>query len=379
MAKPNFNDLNLIRRKNQMSVFSLLRNGKQSCNSLIKVLDISKVSVYNVLEDLQSLNMIKAQSDQTAKLGRKPTLYSLNVRFGLFAAIDFSQERISVDLFDIFGKVIEHKNAENDLCLDKSDIYAVVKLLREMAAVHCTEESPLRCICIATPGRIDKKTGYFWLAARFKKPQEINLEKIFHEAFDCCVIVKNDLNLAAAGINNHSNMSAVPNSLLLHIGNSIGASLYLNGKCYEGENNAACEFGSTLLFDGAPLTSKINLGTLLSEYQEITGTPITLERFIESYRQSDPIVEKIFDEYISTLSIAIHNILVMIDISTVIFNGSICRFGDKFLNRLQNHLQSVCFFVQPHCMFSPLGKDAILAGCIETTLTAGINYALAHK
>lgn len=379
MATPNFNDLNLIRRKNQMNVFSLLRKKKQSCNSLIKVLDISKVSIYNVLEDLLRLNIIKTQIDQTSKIGRKPTLYSLNAEFGLFAAIDFSQACICIDLFDIFGKVVEHRQTERKTRLDKNDIYAVADMLKDMVSTRCSEKFPLHCICIATPGRIDKKTGYFWLAARFTNSKEINLEQIFRKAFHCCVIVKNDINLAAAGINTHASMQSVPNSLLLHIDNSIGASLYLNGECYEGEHNTACEFGSMLLFDNALLISKIALQQLINKYESLSGKLVTLEKFIELYQQDDPIAEQIFDEYVSTISVALHNFLVMIDISTVIFSGSICLFGEKFLNCLQKHLHSNCFFVQPHCMISPLGNDAILVGCIETALTVGINYVLNNE
>lgn len=377
MAKSNFQDLNLIRRKNQMDIFSLLRKGEQSCVTLTESLNISKVAVYSVMEDLLGLNITKMQSDQSSKIGRKPAIYSLNAQFGLFAAVDFSKKYISVDLFDIFGKVVEHRNAKNGDYLDKSDIYDVVKILREMTNKHCNDNFPLRCICIATPGRINKSTGYFWIAARFRNPTEISLEKIFKESFDCSVIVQNDIVLAAIGINNHPDLKNIPNSLLLHIGSSMGAALYLNGKCYEGENNAACEFGSTLLFNREPITSKLSLANLLEKYERITGTSISDEKFKDLFLQGDTTAVQIFDEYIATLSVAINNILVMLDISTVIFSGNICAFGDRFLNRLQNHyLNASHFFARPRCLFSPLGDNAILAGCVETALTVGVKHIL---
>ena len=377
MAKSNFQDLNRIRRKNQMDIFSLLRKGEQSCVSLTESLNISKVAIYSVIDDLLGQNIIRIQSDQSSKIGRKPSLYSLNADFGLFAAVDFSEKYIAVDLFDIFGNVVEHQNAKNDNYLDKQDVYAVVDLLRDMERRRCNANYPLRCICIATPGRINRDTGYFWIAARFIDPKEINLEKIFTEAFDCRVIVKNDMNMAAIGINNHPDLIDIPNSLLLHIGSGIGAALFLNGKCYEGEHNAACEFGSTFLFNRESIISKLSYGKLVSDYMQIKGEAISEEGFAELYLQNDETVEKIFDEYIATLSVAINNILVMLDISTVIFSGSICSFGEKFLDRLQNHyLRASHFLVQPHCMFSPLGDNAILAGCIETALTSGIKHIL---
>ena len=371
MEKSNFNDLNLIRRKNQLAVLSLLRKDRQSCVTLKNSLNISSVAIYNILDDLLEKRLIKIESDQSAKIGRKPALYSLNAEFGFFAAVDFSQRFITAHLLDIYGNVVAQKSANNGHLLDKSDVLDLIHILQELKAAHCSEKSPLRCICISTPGRVKKDTGYFWIAARFINPTEINMENMFREYFDCPIIVKNDISLASIGINAHPSTEHIQNALLVHVGEGLGAALFLNGKNYEGENNAAGEFGSTLLLDHKGITSRFSIDYVLKQYSP--DKPISEKEFARIYINGDPRAEELFDEYTSMLSVFINNILVILDISTIILSGNICTFGEKFLNRLQNtYLHSSHFLTQPRCIFSPLGERAILVGCMETAFNASI-------
>ena len=378
MAKSNFNDLNLIRRKNQLTVLSLLRKGQQSCVTLKNSLNISSVAIYNILDDLVKKKLIKIESDQSAKIGRKPALYSLNADFGFFATVDFSQKFITAYLLDIFGNIVAQKSANNDDLLDKTDILNLVHILQELVDEYCSEQSPLRCICIATPGRINKDTGYFWIAARFINPTEINLEAIFRESFDCPVVVKNDISLSSIGINTHPSVAHIPNALFVHIGPGLGAALFLEGKIYEGENNAAGEFGSMMLLNHKGITSQFAMQYILDKYSP--NKPISEEEFCRIYKNGDPRAEELMDEFISMLSVFINNILVILDISTVILSGHICSYGEKFLNRLQdNYLHSSHFFTKPRCIFSPLGDRAILVGCMETAFNTCVSQILEEE
>ena len=375
MAKSNFNDLNLIRRKNQLAVLSLLRKERQSCVTLKNSLNISSVAIYSIIDDLLEKKLIKIESDQSAKIGRKPALYSLNAEFGFFAAVDFSQRFITAYLLDIFGNIVAQKSANNKTLLDKSDIFNLVHILQELVDEYCSEQSPLRCICVATPGRIKKDTGYFWIAARFINPTEINMEEIFRETFDCPIVVKNDITISSIGINTYPSIAHIPNALLVHIGEGLGAALFLEGKNYEGENNAAGEFGSMMLLNHKGITSQFAISYVLEKYSP--DNPISEEEFCRIYKNGDPRAEELMDEYISMLSVFINNILVILDISTVILSGSICSFGEKFLNRLQdNYLHSSHFLTQPRCIFSPLGDNAILVGCMETAFNTCISQIL---
>ena len=375
MAKSNFNDLNLIRRKNQLAILSLLRKEQQSCVTLKNSLNISSVAIYNIIDDLLEKKLIKVESDQSAKIGRKPALYSLNADFGFFAAVDFSQRFITAYLLDIFGNVVAQKSANNDHLLDKNDILNLVHILHELVDEYCSEKTPLRSICIATPGRIKKDTGYFWIAARFINPTEINMEKIFREAFDCPVVVKNDITLSSIGINTHPSIAHIHNALLIHIGEGLGAALFLEGKNFEGENNAAGEFGSMMLLNQKGITSQFAISYVLEKYSP--DKPISVEEFCRIYKNGDPRAEELLDEFISMLSVFINNILVILDISTVLLDGNICSFGEKFLNRLQNdYLRSSHFLTQPRCIFSPLGDRAILVGCMETAFNTSISQIL---
>ena len=94
MAKSSFKGLSLIRKDNQKKVVSILKKyGNASCAQLSSTLNLSNVALYNIMEDLRQKNIVKAMSDKSTIVGRKPSIYALNESFGLFAVVDYSSAK----------------------------------------------------------------------------------------------------------------------------------------------------------------------------------------------------------------------------------------------------------------------------------------------
>ena len=391
MAKSSFQGLSLIRKDNQKKVISILKNcGNSSCAQLSATLNLSNVALYNIMEDLRKKNVVKAMSDKSTIVGRKPSIYALNELFGLFAVVDYSGTKIKTDVFDINGKSLLSEETEERYILSIDDVYESISTLKTMLKSKSLQGLPLKSICVSTPGRMDKNTGYFRIAAKFKDCTNINLYKIFSENFDCAVEVKNDMHVALIGHKSVEPLASARSALYFHIGESAGATLYINGEIYEGENGYAGEFGSVTDFSERALITQISLGSMVMQYIRRTldsgsrekmlnlGNIVDFskENFVERYLNDDETALDIADNSAKIFAIAISNLVVMLDLSTVIINGSLSLLGDKYLNALNGYVHANVFSKTTKCCFSPLGDKAILLGAAETAVQAGIYAAL---
>lgn len=391
MAKSSFQGLSLIRKDNQKKVISILKNcGNSSCTQLSAALKLSNVALYNIMEDLRKKNIVKAMSDKSTIVGRKPSLYALNELFGLFAVVDYSSAKIKIDIFDINGNRMLSKETDERYLLSIDDVNESIDILKSMLKNKTLQGLPLKAICVSTPGRIDKNTGYFRIAAKFKDCEHINLYKIFSENFDCAVDVKNDMHVALIGHKSLEPLASARSALYFHIGESAGATLYINGEIYEGENGYAGEFGSVTDFSERALITQISLGSMVMQYIRRTldsgsrekmsnlGNIVDFskENFIERYLDNDETALDIADRSAKLLAIAISNLIVMLDLSTVIINGDLRLLGDKYLNALNDYVHANIFSKTTECCFSPLGDKAILLGAAETAVQTGIYAAL---
>lgn len=391
MAKSSFQGLNLIRKDNQKNVISILKNcGSSSCTQLSSALSLSSVAMYNIMDDLRKKNIVKAMSDSNASIGRKPSLYTLNDLFGLFAAVDFSYAKIRFVFFDINGKrVFSHETEERGL-LSVDDVYETIEEIKSALKNNNPHDLRLKCISIATPGRINRSTGYFWKAAKFKDCEHINLHKIFSESFNCPVEVKNDMYAALIGHKGTEPFSSARSALYFHVGNAAGAALVINGEIFEGENGYAGEFGSVTDYSDRTIITQISLGSMVMQYIKSTlesgsrdklsllGNIVdfTVENFVDKYLGNDETALNIADRSARIFAVTISNLVVMLDISTVIINGNLALLGDKYLKTLNEYVNNNEFSKKTICYFSPLREDATLLGLAEISVQSGIYAAL---
>ncbi len=381
MKKNTFDGLNRIRRKHQMKVFKLLRTGDDTAAHLAQKLGLSKVSLYIILDELLEKNIIKASTVKKVTAGRRPSLLSLNENYGYFAAVDFASGPIKIIIFNILGQILAERQLQEIPYIAMEHIQATVDTLNDMLAECSIPKEELKQLCICTPGRIDKKTGYFWMAAKFIDYKNINLEKIFSEAFGCNTVVKNDMHLALTGNEDYMESNGFDNVLYLYVGGSVGAGLYINGRVHDGPTNAAGEFGSTTDFSGNPLARQITFFGMTQQYTNLANCEecITKNKFVELYHQKDTLAVQVVNEAARKLSIAISNLISVLDIPVILIAGEIHKLGQPFADCLNKYLNSPIFYTPPRCILLENGRSAMLNGCIDTAIEEGIFNTLSSE
>ena len=328
MVKASFQGLTLIRKQNQFKILSLLKNGSCSCSQLAETLNLSNVAIYNIMNDLAKRKITLSVTGVDNNIGRKPSMYMLNEKFGLFVCVDFSKRAINISIFNIYGKILAQRIMEERELFSLKDIEDAADAIEEMLQDKPFNKLELKCICICTPGRTDKKTGYFIAAARFLDFKNINLYNIFHNRFNCLTIVKNDMFFELTGHKSSNLLSPSNSALYLHIDLSLGAALYINGEIYEGDHGFAGEFGSTIMTNSFPINHELAINFMVTEYNRILlennpdAKPINEDMFISLFMSGNELADKLVRHSSEVLAYAVNNILIILDVSSVILNGN---------------------------------------------------------
>lgn len=229
-----------LRRKNKNSIIELLRKKTQSYSDLARELKLSNTAIANIVDDLISENVVYRESDSK---GRGGINLSINADYGYVVAVDLSRWQIILSAAD-FGSNILTTATIDDITFKKGDIEKIVAAVEALTKREELKGRALRCIAVASPGKIDKKSGKFILNPRFREIGNISLQAVFEEAFGCKVVIKNDINLALLGEKMYGGvLKNVQNALMLHVDVGMGAALLIDGKVYEGSHGFAGEIG----------------------------------------------------------------------------------------------------------------------------------------
>ena len=380
-----------LRRKNKNSIIELLRKKTQSYSDLARELKLSNTAIANIVDDLISENVVYRESDSK---GRGGINLSINADYGYVVAVDLSRWQIILSAAD-FGSNILTTATIDDITFKKGDIEKIVAAVEALTKREELKGRALRCIAVASPGKIDKKSGKFILNPRFREIGNISLQAVFEEAFGCKVVIKNDINLALLGEKMYGGvLKNVQNALMLHVDVGMGAALLIDGKVYEGSHGFAGEIGyfklnmllsdennygnlnygnyydSTSLFSVLSIVKReISLGTetVLKDWLEASGRSwddVTIDELLKAYRLKDALVVRAIHSAARVIGTFASSMSDFLDLDTVILIGSVTGLGKEYLKYISKYAKN-CPVV-----FSDLGSDATIMGTINAGILA---------
>ena len=370
-----------LRRLNQKAVVALLRNQELSYTDIAKKLKLSNTAISKITGDLLEKRILLREIKDTGEKGRPPIMLRINPESGLIAAIDFSTENVLICISDLSGRIIGRKNLSRTFIITKGVLFETVETIKELISSNGLLSSELLVVYIASPGRIEEKTGRFLEAYRFEDAVNLNLKTFYEEMLSCTVKIKNDVKLSIEGELQYGKLNiATQNALMLYLDAGVGSALLLGGKIYEGSSGYAGEIESYIT-DITNEDSSKNLAYCLS----IPGMVKTLAKELEKnpfsslnewkseeadfallmkgYENNDEICLNILNQAARTIGNLIYNLVNMLDINTVILNGGIIALGQKFLEQIKTTLKKHCSSVQ--ILYSGLKERAAIVGALH--------------
>jgi len=401
---------------NQSIIFNYIReNAPISRAKISKDLKISAPAVSRVIEKLIENNYVFETEKVETKSGKRPTLIALNEDRGLVLGVDLGGEQIKLSLMNYSGKIIKKyfgSQIIDDVKIVKDLENEINKILEDCKKDKQYFSNPLdiQSICIAIPADVDPVTGAVTAAPLYGSWKSINFKEILESKFNIPVFIENNVNLAAWGEKNFGRGRGYSNEIYLEISNGVAAGIIIDNVLLRGENGYAGEIGFTIintenlgfkvqnkgfLEKFASITSIRNKAlkaisdgekTLILDLAENDINKINSSLVCEAAIKGDNLAKQIIENVVKFLSIAIINLILIIDPKIIILGGYIYDLPYKnelFADPIKNIIKQSIPFKIPDIEFSILGDDAALLGAcymaIDSLLTSKFPFRIGNN
>jgi glucokinase len=110
----------------------------------------------------------------------------------------------------------------------------------------------IKAVCLGIPGSVDPYSGIIGVAPNLGI-KNFNIKEELQNVVPFPVLIENDVNIAALGINKYSLAKTAKNALVVFIGTGIGGALIFDKKLYRGSSFFAGEIGHMIIDKDGPL------------------------------------------------------------------------------------------------------------------------------
>lgn len=401
MKSSRIQNQSYLRKINQVSIISALRQEKMSCSSLAKKTGLSNTAIANITDELVKSGLVTRENSQAKDVGRRPILMDINPHAAIIAAVELAGKDVYTVAADLHGNILAEEKSVYSGKLTAQDLHSICQKLKSLIK-KINIPAPLTALCISSPGKVHPDTGYFLQAHRFEDCRNINLRQLFSGHFDCNIKIYNDIKLALSGEQTYGTaLSGVKNAMLLHIDHSVGSALLLGGQVLHGTNgfageivnytvNASASERDFMLPKSRANVKNLSMDSLLAAVTEAyrSGEPtlistlcaadgcIDINVICSAYNLCDPLTQNIMHGFTAAWSAIIKNIAELLDLETVLLSGAVTKLGDKFKQALHRAINSDLQFSTVNIEFSGLHTQAVIKGAIDAAANTAIKKLL---
>jgi glucokinase len=175
------------------------------------------------------------------------------------------------------------------------------------------------------------------------------------------------------------------------LGEGIGAGLVLGGQLYRGAHCAAGEVGYMIpnerslgrkydqygclegLAGSAGIVrralTRLGAGeeSVLRRPESADSSSLTVEAVLSAAREGDQLARSVVSETVDFLSIAVANLICVLDPDRIVISGDLADFGDLFVEPIRARVTEVLPLV-PEIVLSELKMDAAVLGALAIAL-----------
>ncbi len=312
--------------------------------------------------------------------------------------ISGSGSRQTVALADLNGNILYRLRRPLE---HVPDTETVLRLLDEMLAQvmvpeHLSDRRVLR-IGVAVGGLVDARHGIVRTLHHAHGWDNFPLQDYLEQKLDIPCIIDNNANAAALAEVQYGAGAGEHIVLYVGLGRGIGGGLVINGKIYHGETCMAGEIGHLLVKENGPRCSCGNFGHLeaIASAQAIVRTMIglsvehpeteaairwvtearaeriTAEQVFRLAAEGDPVAQRIVDEVLTYLSIALANMTQFVNPGKIIIGGSVAQAGELLIAPLQERIRALCLPTigqAVQVVQSKHGSEASIVGAVTLAL-----------
>lgn len=323
-----------LKWENRNRIFNKIREaGSISRPSLAHDLQLSLPTVTQNLLELGELGYIYENGSFGHTGGRRAKAYSVVKKSKVAVGLDITRNHISVIMVDLCGDMIYKKRIRCPFSWDEDYMETLSGLTADAISDQGIVANQILGVGIAVPGLIteDHEEVYYGKILDFTG---LTVKEISNYIPYPCRLY-NDAD--AAGYAETSQNRELSNAFYISLSNNIGGAVLIDHKVYKGESPRSGEIGHmTIVPDGKAcycgqkgcFESYCNASILANLCDG------DLETFFRRLTKHDGECEKVWEEYLNVLAIAVNNIRMLFDCK-IILGGYAGAHMDQYLEKIR--------------------------------------------
>lgn len=272
------------------------------------------------------------------------------------------------------------------------------KLIDQLCEQHSVSHDEIVRIGAGFGGPVDAARGVTLLSHRTAGWENVQLRAILEERYSAPTILENDANMAALAEAHFGSAAGERDVLYLHLGEGVGGGLLFGGQIYHGVSGTAGEIGHmvidpegpvcscgmrghleavasrpAIIRNAASFTNAAVEGSILLGMAGDNADNIEVDMVFAASALGDPGATAVIDQVLRYLTIAISNLVNVLNPGVVTIGGSVALAGESLFVPLVE-------MVRRQAMSAPgrdvrivpaqLGADSTVAGAIALALNS---------
>lgn len=304
---------------------------------------------------------------------------------------------------DDFRKIGRSKTKTRAQESDDAIFERLEKTIREALAKANVEVKDLAGIGIGSPGPLDVASGTILDTPNINLRQ-FPLKARLNDAFDCPVVVGNDVSVGTYGEHRFGAGKGCQHVLGVFPGTGLGGGMVLNGKLYQGATGNAGEIGHMIVQTGGPRCNCGQYGCLEAVASrtamsrdavvlanagyaptvvEQAGTDIskiTSKVYLKAWKEGEPRMVELIERAAWFLGVGIANLVNILSPELIVVGGGLMeKMGKPYLKLVDQAMRQhamPALVKDTRLVEAKLGDDAIVLGAaalVRDALEGGEN------
>lgn len=378
-------DAALLRKVNESAILEIIREeGPITRLDIARMLGISLPTITRIINNLIPTGVVIERNYGDSRGGRRPTLLEFNFRSSLIISVYIGLHMVAA-LSDLNGEVLHRKSIVS--VPGEEGLDRLLALIRELQAEAQRLDLPVKGVCIGAQAIVQFPQGIVTWSPSLEWCN-LPLRKRLEQVLNMPVVVENEVNLIALGESWRGAGQGISNFICISLGDGIGAGLILDSQLYRGSHWAAGEIGysvtgtqvlgqtcdsygsleklagSSGIIQRASKRLAAGEASSLAETSEWKSGKITAEMILVAARTGDQLAISVVDDTVDLLSIAVANLVTVIDPECILLSGDLAGFSDLFIEPIRQRIQGLVPAAMPDIRVSDLKMDAVVFGAV---------------
>lgn len=347
---------------------TLYSDGAMSRADLARATGLTRVTISDLVAELLGEALVVEMGTRgESRPGKPATLVDIDRAGFRILGLDLSaHDAFRGALLDLDGTVHERMTAPRDGATGEAAVAVAIGLARELAA---QADVPILGVGVGSPGVVD--LAGIVLTAPNLGWHDVPLQERLADALGLPALVANDANVAALA--EHSFGEALSDTMLVRIGNGVGAGLIVGGTLLAGARYSAGEIGHVVVGTDGGDACKCGKSGCLETWLGVPRLDARLAAAADEAERAD-----ILSRSGERLGIALAPIVGALDLAEVVLSGPAHLLDGPLSRAVLDTLRARTmaeFHSDLSVRGSALGEDIVMRGAAAMVLSGRLGVS----